>query len=106
MTVLNSSFCKAFDTILKVLLNSIASDQAKVRSRSLKSVIYMLEKDPSLLDRDASVMRVILRCATDASPMVRDSALSLIAKCIALKPKLEEDGCRSILTCAADPTAV
>jgi cohesin loading factor subunit SCC2 len=105
LTVLNSSFCKAFDTILKVLLNSIASDQAKVRSRSLKSVIYMLEKDPSLLDRDASVMRVILRCATDASPMVRDSALSLIAKCIALKPKLEEDGCRSILTCAADPTA-
>ncbi|KAI9926693.1 Sister chromatid cohesion protein 2 [Aspergillus wentii] len=105
LTVLNSSFCKAFDTILKVLLNSIASDQAKVRSRSLKSVIYMLEKDPSLLDRDASVMRVILRCAADASPMVRDSALSLIAKCIVLKPKLEEDGCRSILTCAADPTA-
>ncbi|KAE8354628.1 sister chromatid cohesion C-terminus-domain-containing protein [Aspergillus coremiiformis] len=105
LTVLNSSFCKAFDTILKVLLNSIASDQAKVRSRSLKSVIYMLEKDPSLLDRDTSVMRVILRCATDASPMVRDSALSLIAKCISLKPKLEEDGCRSILTCAADPTA-
>ncbi|EAW11231.1 putative sister chromatid cohesion protein Mis4 [Aspergillus clavatus NRRL 1] len=105
LTVLNSSFCKAFDTILKVLLNSLGSDQAKVRSRSLKSVIYMLEKDPSLLDRDASVMHIILRCTTDASPMVRDSALSLIAKCIALKPKLEEDGCRSILTCAADPTA-
>ncbi|KAL6233672.1 hypothetical protein BDW75DRAFT_214518 [Aspergillus navahoensis] len=105
LTVLNSSFCKAFDTILKVLLNSITSDQAKVRSRSLKSVIYMLEKDPSLLDRDASVMRVILRCATDASPMVRDSALSLIAKCIVLKPNLEEDGCRSILACAGDAAA-
>ncbi|OJJ47969.1 hypothetical protein ASPZODRAFT_131592 [Penicilliopsis zonata CBS 506.65] len=105
LTVLNMSFCKAFDTILKVLLNSITSDQAKVRSRSLKSVIYMLEKDPSLLDRDASVMRVILRCATDASPMVRDSALSLIAKCIVLKPGLEEEGCWSILACAADPTA-
>jgi cohesin loading factor subunit SCC2 len=37
--------------------------------------------------------------------MVRDSALSLIAKCISLKPKLEEDGCRSILACAADTTA-
>lgn len=105
LTVLTSSFGKAFDTILKVLLNSIASDQAKVRSRSLKSVIYMLEKDPNLLDRDASVMRVILRCTTDASPMVRDSALSLIAKCIGLKPKLEEEGCRSILACATDQTA-
>jgi cohesin loading factor subunit SCC2 len=98
-------FCKAFDTILKVLLNSITSDQAKVRSRSLKSVITMLEKDPSLLDRDSSVMRVILRCASDASPMVRDSAVSLIAKCIGLKPSLEEEGCRAILACASDPTA-
>ena len=105
LTVMNSSFCKAFDTILKVLLNSIASDQAKVRSRGLKSVIFMLEKDSNLLDRDPTVMRVILRCATDASPMVRDSALSLIAKCVSLKPALEEDGCRSILTCAADATA-
>lgn len=65
----------------------------------------MLEKDPNLLDRDASVMHLILRCTTDASPMVRDSALSLIAKCIGLRPKLEEEGCRSILACAADPTA-
>jgi cohesin loading factor subunit SCC2 len=105
LTVLNMGFCKAFDTILKVLLNSITSDQAKIRSRSLKSVIAMLEKDPSLLDRDSSVMHVILRCATDASPMVRDSALSLIAKCITLKPGLEEEGCRAILACAADPTA-
>jgi cohesin loading factor subunit SCC2 len=105
LTVLNSSFGKALDTILKVLLNSIGSDQAKIRSRSLKSVIYMLEKDPNLLDRNAAVMRLILRCTTDASPMVRDSALSLIAKCIGLRPKLEEEGCRSILACAADQTA-
>lgn len=105
LTVLNSDFCKAFDTILKVLVNSIASDQAKVRTRSLKSVIYMLEKNPNLLDRDPSVMRAILRCATDASPLVRVSALSLIAQCIALKPQLEEDGCRSILTRASDPAA-
>ncbi|KAJ6004341.1 hypothetical protein N7522_005986 [Penicillium canescens] len=105
LTVLNSGFGKAFDTILKVLLNSFTGDSAKVRSRSLKSVIYMLEKDPNLLDRDASVLRVILRCTTDASPMVRDSALQLIGQCIALKPKLEEEGCRSILACAADTTA-
>ncbi|PGH35668.1 cohesin loading factor subunit SCC2 [[Emmonsia] crescens] len=104
LTVLNTGFCKAFDKILKVLLNSITSDQAKVRSRSLKSVIQMLEKDPTLLDRDDTVMTLILRCATDSSPMVRDSALSLIAKCITLRPALEEDGCRTILSCSADPT--
>ncbi|ODH49911.1 hypothetical protein GX48_04000 [Paracoccidioides brasiliensis] len=104
LTVLNMGFCKAFDKILKVLLNSITSDQAKVRSRSLKSVIQMLEKDPNLLDRDNTVMPLILGCASDSSPMVRDSALSLIAKCITLKPALEEDGCRTILACSADPT--
>ncbi|KAJ5779225.1 hypothetical protein N7457_006945 [Penicillium paradoxum] len=105
LTVLNSKFGKAFDTILKVLLASFLGDSAKVRSRSLKSVIYMLEKDPNLLDRDPSVLRVIHRCTTDASPMVRDSALQLIGQCIGLKPKLEEEGCRSILACAADQTA-
>jgi cohesin loading factor subunit SCC2 len=105
LTVLNSNFGKAFDAILKVLLASFLGDSAKVRSRSLKSVIYMLEKDPNLLDRDPSVLRVIHRCTTDASPMVRDSALQLIGQCIGLKPKLEEEGCRSILACAADQTA-
>ncbi|CAG8055357.1 unnamed protein product [Penicillium olsonii] len=105
LTVLNSNFGKAFDTILKVLLASFLGDSAKVRSRSLKSVIYMLEKDPNLLDRDPSVLRVIHRCTTDASPMVRDSALQLIGQCIGFKPKLEEEGCRSILACAADQTA-
>ncbi|PGH26857.1 hypothetical protein AJ80_01438 [Polytolypa hystricis UAMH7299] len=104
LLVLSTGFCKAFDTIIKVLLNSITSDQAKVRSRSLKSVIQMLERDPTLLDRDDSIMALILRCATDSSPMVRDSALSLIAKCITLRPGLEEDGCRTILACASDPT--
>lgn len=104
LTVLSVGFCKAFDTIIKVLLSSITSDQAKVRSRSLKSVIQMLERDPNLLDRDDSVMALILRCSTDSSPMVRDSALSLIAKCIALRPHLEEDGCHTILKCSSDST--
>lgn len=64
----------------------------------------MLERDPSLLDRDVSVMSLVLRCATDSSPLVRDSALSLIAKCVFLKPALEEDCCRAILACSSDPT--
>jgi cohesin loading factor subunit SCC2 len=97
LTVTNMNFCKAFDVIVKVLLQSLSSDQAKMRSRSLKSVISMLEADPRLLDRDAAVMNVIFRCASDPSPMVRDNALSLIAKCMSLRPALEEEATRVIL---------
>ena len=104
ITILNLGFCKLFDVIVMVLLSSITSDQAKTRSRSLKSVISMLETDPNLLDRDPTVIRAIFRCASDQSPMVRDSALSLIAKSMALTPALEEEACKVILGCAADPT--
>ncbi|KAI1976439.1 Sister chromatid cohesion protein 2 [Ophidiomyces ophidiicola] len=102
--ILSSGFCKGFDTIVKVLLSSITSDQAKVRSRSLKSVIQMLERDSGLLDRDESIMALILRSATDSSPMVRDSALGLIAKCMFLKPSLEENCCCAILASSSDQT--
>lgn len=64
----------------------------------------MLERDPSLLDRDTSIMSVIFRCATDSSPLVRDSALTLIAKCITLKPALEGECSRAILACSGDQT--
>ncbi len=104
LTVLNMNFCKLFEHIVMVLLSSITSDQAKSRSRSLKSVISMLETDPSLLDRDQNFIRAIFKCTSDPSPMVRDSALSLIAKCMSLKPGLEEEACKVILSCAADPT--
>ena len=97
LTIMNMSFCKAFDVIVKVLLQSLTSDQAKMRSRSLKSVVAMLEADPKLLDRDAGVMNVIFRCASDPSPMVRDNALSLIAKCMSLRPGLEEEATQVIL---------
>jgi cohesin loading factor subunit SCC2 len=97
LTVVNMGFCKAFDVIVKILLQSLTSDQAKMRSRSLKSVVAMLEADPKLLDRDAGVMNVIFRCASDPSPMVRDNALSLIAKCMSLRPGLEEEATRVIL---------
>ena len=104
LTVLNMNFCKLFDGIVGLLLFSISSDQAKIRSKSLKSVINLLEVDPSLLDRDQNIMRTIFRCASDQSPMVRDSALSLIARCMSLKPALEEDACKVILRCATDAT--
>lgn len=102
LTVLNMGFCKAFDRVLRILLDSISSDQITVRSRSLKSVTHMLEKDPSLLDRAPNVVRLILRSASDSSSMVRDSALILIGKCILLRPALEQEVCKTLLTCIND----
>lgn len=86
---LNSTFCRAFDRVFKTLLNSMSSEQTRVKSRSLSSVISLLEKDVSILDRNSSVLNYIFRCATDSSPLVRDSALNLIDKCISLRPELD-----------------
>ena len=95
-------FCRQFDRVLKILLDSISSDQITVRTRSLKSVTQMLEKDPSLLDRARNVKVLIMKCASDKSSMVRDSALMLIGKCIVLRPSLEQEFCKPLLLATND----
>lgn len=95
-------FCRQFDRVLKILLDSISSEQITVRTRSLKGVTQMLEKDPSLLDRARNVKLLIMKCATDKSSMVRDSALMLIGKCIVLRPGLEQDFCKPLLIATND----
>ena len=87
--LLRSPLCEAFGKILNILLGSMASDQATVRSKSLKSVNQVLETDPSILDGDSSVIQLILDCASDSSTQVRDSALGLLGNCIGMRPALE-----------------
>ena len=86
---LNSNFCRAFNKMFSILMSSMSSELPTVKSRSLKSVVTLLEKDPSILDRNVHVMTHIFRCANDASPLVRDSAIGLIDKCIMLRPGLD-----------------
>ena len=64
----------------------------------------MVEKDSTLLERTPQVLNLISRCAADQSPMVRDSALVLMSKCIILKPALELDFLRPIIACTNDNT--
>lgn len=104
LTVLSMNFCRQFDSVFKILLDSITSEQTTVRTRSLKSVTQMLEKDPSLLDRARNVKGLLIKCAADSSPMVRDSTLMLIGKCIQQKPALEQDFFRTVILLAKDPT--
>ncbi|KAI0516743.1 hypothetical protein F5B22DRAFT_179241 [Xylaria bambusicola] len=88
--LLRSNFCMAFRGILNLLMGSMTTDQATVRSRSLKSVNQVLETDPTILDGDSAFVELILQCSNDSSPQVRDSALGLIGKCISMRPRLEE----------------
>jgi cohesin loading factor subunit SCC2 len=97
VTLLHSQFCESFGRILTILLGSMASEQATVRSKSLKSVNQVLETDPSILDREPAVKHLLLRCSNDPSVLVRDSALGLIGKCISLRPTLEGEMIPSIL---------
>ena len=76
----NMGLCRALPKIFHILTVASQSDQVTVRSRSLKSVNQMLEKDPSILERMPQVHNLINRCATDQSPMVRENALSLLGR--------------------------
>lgn len=102
LTLLNSRFCRAFNRILMILLNSTDSDQAMVRSKGLKSFNLLLETDPTILDRGKNVIRIVLSRSNDPSVAVRDSALGLIAKCIGLRPALESESLPAILRAAGD----
>ncbi len=102
LTILNMRFCRHFAGIAKTLASSLSSDQAQVRSRSLKSVVTILETDASLLDWDPTIADDVFKCASDDSSLVRDSALSLIAKFIMPRPALEEKAFKRLLKCAVD----
>ncbi|KJX92115.1 sister chromatid cohesion protein mis4 [Zymoseptoria brevis] len=98
----NSMLCKAFNRIFNTVLASMSSEQPTIRSRSLKSVTTLLEKDPSVLEHNPAVLRGILRCLNDPSSLVRDSALGLVQKCVSLRPALELDAYERIIPRTAD----
>lgn len=87
--LLRSPFCELFGAMLNALLSAMASDQATVRSKSLRSINQLLETDPAILDGDSVVVQLILDCSNDSSPQVRDSAIGLMGKCISLRRNLE-----------------
>jgi cohesin loading factor subunit SCC2 len=89
IVLLRSPLCESFSKILNTLLGSMASDQATVRSKSLKSITQVLETDPSILDGNSPVIQLILDCSSDPSTQVRDSALGLLGSCISMRPGLE-----------------
>ncbi|KAL7266770.1 Sister chromatid cohesion protein 2 [Rhizina undulata] len=89
LTVLHMPFCMSFEFILLRLFRAIEDNQATIRSKGLKAILLLLQKDPGILNRQG-VANHILKRLNDPSPLVRDSALDFVGKCISLKPDLED----------------
>ncbi|GAM90164.1 hypothetical protein ANO11243_082040 [Dothideomycetidae sp. 11243] len=102
MLTMRLPFCRLFNQIFNKLLSSMSSDQASLRSKSLRSVEDVLTKDPSILDRGSFVLNNIARCMTDSSPQVRDAALGLLASCLNLRQKLDINAYEHILKRTSD----
>jgi cohesin loading factor subunit SCC2 len=100
--MLNSPFCRGLPRIFNILLRSLNSTQATVRSKAIKSVVQLLEKDPAILERSGNVLSYIVNSTSDSSPMVRDAALGLIGKCMSLRPSLESEGCKTLISRTLD----
>jgi cohesin loading factor subunit SCC2 len=105
LTLKTSKVCKALERIFIILLNSMRSEQATVRSKGLRSITQMLDTDQTILDRVPAVLRTIEDCSKDSSVQVRETALGLIGKCIELKPSLEGDMIIFILERVSDTGA-
>jgi len=90
VVTLSSKLCRAFNKIFSILLSALSSEHSTVKSRALKSILTVLEKDFSVLDRNVYILSHILRCSDDPSPLVRDSALKLIEDCTRLRPALDK----------------
>ena len=90
IVTLRSPLGGSFNDIINILAMGMGSDQATVRSKSLKSITEVLETDPSIFDNQASIVgRLIRDCCADSSVQVRDSALGLVSRAITLRPNLE-----------------
>lgn len=105
LVAVNMTFCRANPRIFQTLVQSMNSNHATVRSRALKSVYQFMEKDPSVLSGPSGIFRQIINAAQDNSTMVRDSALSLVGKALALKPELESR-CMPLIIAWTSDTAV
>ena len=88
LVTINTTFCKAFHRLFSGLVNALTDEHTLVKSRAIKSILTVVEKDPEVLARNVHLLHRILNCMKDKSALVRESALSLVQRCLALRPEL------------------
>lgn len=71
-----------------IFQNMFNSPFPTVKSRSLKSILTLVEKEQTYLDTHP-VFESILRCSGDNSPLVRQAALDCLARLRDIRPSIE-----------------
>jgi cohesin loading factor subunit SCC2 len=84
----NLAFCKGFPRLFSALVNALTDDHTQVKSRAIRSILTVVEKDPDALARNLGLLSKIVAGMEDKSSMVRDAALGLIQKFLTLRPEL------------------
>lgn len=99
---LRSPFCVMQKTIISTVFMFMTGQQITLRNRSLKSALQLIEKDPDILDRNTYALAQINQCTNDTSSQVRDSALNLLARCLALRPVLDKQVYQKVIAALED----
>lgn len=84
----NMTFCKAFQRLFTSLVNALTDEHTLVKSRGIKSILTVIETDPGILARNLNLLQRIFNCMDDKSALVRENALTLVQKIIALRSDL------------------
>eukprot|EP00897_Mesotaenium_endlicherianum_P005542 jgi/Mesen1/5015/ME000025S04414 len=80
-----SSLARAFDRILKALLECLDEQSPMPRAKALKAISAVVETDPMML-RDLRVQRVVEKRFLDSAISVREAATDLVGKYIVHSP--------------------
>ena len=77
-------------------------NSSKLRSRGITSLEQLVDKDPRIIG-ERSIL-AIAGSLSDASPMVRESTLSLVSTCLEREPSLERYVLSNIIAMTTDPS--
>lgn len=84
----NLVFCKAFPRLFSALVTALSDEHTLVKSRAIRSLVTVVERDPDVLARNVNLLNKIVICMDDKAPLVREAALGLVQKTLAFRPDL------------------
>lgn len=90
-----------YDNFLKMLLKFLDNPKIKTKTRAIKILTTLTDKDPLLL-LSPYVQESISNRLTDSSPLVRDAVIELIGKYLSSRPDVIENFYQQICECMND----